>query len=87
LSDRFACDYASSNLHQIIGNILMEVCHRLMRYGIETRDQVKTGKLPEFAWGPEAEALYQRWTNYPDFERFEREILASPKYSGETNAR
>jgi len=58
-----------------------------MRYGIETRHQVKTGELPEFVWEPEAEDLYQRWTQTPDFERFEREILANPKYSGETDAR
>jgi len=58
-----------------------------MRYGIETRHQVRLGKLPEFVWGPEAEELYQPWTNAPDFEPFEREILANRKYSGDTNAR
>ena len=41
---------------------LAEVGRRLMRYGIETRHQVKAGKLPECAWGPEAEEIYQRWT-------------------------
>ena len=60
---------------------------RLMRYGIETRHQVKAGKLPEVAWGPEAEEIYQRWTMAPDFESVEREILANPIYSGDVNAR
>lgn len=58
---------------------LKEVGLRLMRYSIETRHQVKAGKLPAFAWGPEAEEIYRRWTMAPDFESIEREILANPR--------
>ncbi len=66
---------------------LEEVGLRLMRYGIETRRQVKAGKLPEVAWSPEAEELYQPWTMAPDFAAIERQILANPIYSGDVNAR
>ena len=64
-----------------------EVGLRLMRYGIETRHRACRGELPESSWWPEAEEIYQRWTRDPDFESFERETLANPRYSGEVNAR
>ncbi len=57
---------------------LQEVCQRLFRYGIETRHQVQTGKLPAFAWGAEAEEIYQRWKMDPSFDAMEQEILATP---------
>jgi hypothetical protein len=56
---------------------LKEVGQRLFRIGIETRHQVQTGKLPAFAWGEEAEKIYQRWKMDPSFEAEERAILAS----------
>ena len=56
---------------------LKEVGLRLMRYGIETRHRVMKGTLPETAWNPDAEELYRRWTNDPDFDAIEREILAN----------
>lgn len=66
---------------------LEEVGLRFMRYGIETRHGVIRGTLPAFAWGPEAEEIYQRWTMAPDFASIKREILANPIYSRDVNAR
>jgi hypothetical protein len=64
-----------------------DACLRLFRYGIETRHLVRTGKIIELAWGPAEEAIYQDWKKDPDFDAFEREILANPSYSGDVNAR
>jgi hypothetical protein len=57
---------------------LREVCLRLMRYGIETRNQVQAAKLPALAWGAEAETIYQQWKKNHSFDAIEREILANP---------
>jgi hypothetical protein len=68
---------------------LKDVGLRLLRYGIETRHLVQTGKLPAYAWGEEAEEIYQRWTMDPSFEAEEREILATldePKIERPANA-
>jgi hypothetical protein len=66
---------------------LEEVGQRLVRYGVETRHRVMTGTLPQIAWGPEADEIYQAWTKNSDFESIKHEILARPSYSGDINAR
>jgi hypothetical protein len=57
---------------------LKEVSKRLFRYGIETRHQVQTGKLPARDWDAGLEKIYQQWKTDPSFDAMEREILANP---------
>lgn len=56
---------------------LKEVGLRLLRYLIETHNQVQTGKLSAQYWEPEQEEMYQQQKKDPEFDAFEREILAN----------